>query len=460
MKKSSVKGLLIALGFIIFAAILLFLRGDENFRNASALTFLMIYFWVLEIIPIYVTSLFPLIFAIPLGLATGDDLARSYADSIVFLFLGGFIMALALEKWNIHLQISKAIIRLVGSTKSRIILGFLCSTAFLSMWISNTATALMMLPMGLAVIKTLPDSKENKRFSILLLLSIAYAASIGGVATLIGSPPNSIMAAILKKDFQIEVDFFTWMKYGFPLCVIFLAAVYLLFNLLLGKSRKDSIADFSVEKTSWDKNQIRVGIVFSALVILWIFRAPIINLTGIQYSDQNAALFCAAILFLLPSTKEEEKILEWKDTKNIPWGILYLFGGGLALAEILESGGIIDLISNSFEVFLPYGLFILIICAVAITIFGSEMISNTALATITVPIIAKFALNFDYSLIQLAFAVTMGASCAFMLPMGTPPNAIVFSSGHIKMRDMIKIGFVLNIISMILISLFTYLFVK
>lgn len=448
----------IALGFIGFILILVVTGGKSLFWNATAMGGLMIYFWLLEIIPIYVTALFPLIMAVPLGLSDPETLAASYGNSIVFLFLGGFIIALALQKWDIHTQIARRILRLTGNSKPRIILGFLLSTAFLSMWISNTATALMMLPMALGVIESLPAEERSRRFSILLLLSIAYAASIGGVGTLVGSPPNTIMAGILEKEFNIQISFFDWFKIGFPLCILLLSVAYLFFYLMLGKERKEKVESFSMEKKPWSANQLKVLAVFSLIVLLWLGGGPIKNLTGFTYSDESAAILCGAMLFLIPADKDK-KILEWGDTEKLPWGILLLFGGGLALADILEKGGIIEMISNSFQAFtaLPYLLLILLL--VVISVFGSEVISNTAQVTIMVPIIAKFAINSGYSPVQLSFAVTMAASCAFMLPMGTPPNAIIFSSGQIKMHQMAGYGVAMNIVSVILITFFSWMFV-
>lgn len=458
MLKTHWKKIAIAFGLIGFALTILLSGGHSLFFNALALGGLMIYFWILEIIPIYVTALIPLIAAVPMGLSTADELASSYGNNVIFLFLGGFLIALALEKWEIHLQIARRILKIAGNTKPRIILGFLVSTGFLSMWISNTATALMMLPMAVAVIDSLPAEQQSKRFSILLLLSIAAAASIGGVATLVGSPPNLIMAAILQKELKIHVDFITWFKIGFPLSIALLTAVYLFFFLLLGKERKDKVESFSQENEKWTANQIKVSGVFLLIVILWSFKGLIEKFSGFAYSDESAAILCASLLFLIPADKEG-KLLEWKDTEKLPWGILLLFGGGLALAEILDKGGLVDLISHSFLAFASWPYVLLIGILVLISIFGSEVISNTAQVTILIPVIGKFASDSGLPVLQLCFAATMAASCAFMLPMGTPPNAIVFSSGKIKMHQMAGIGFFMNLIGAILIVLFSVLFV-
>lgn len=444
--------------FIAFGATIALSGGHSLFFNAVALGGLMIFLWILEIIPIYITALLPLIFAVPMGLSTADELAASYGNSVIYLFLGGFLIALALEKWEIHLQIARRILQVAGNSKPRIILGFIVSTGFLSMWISNTATALMMLPIAVAIIDALPSDTGKGRFPVLLLISIAAASSIGGVATLVGSPPNLIMAAILQKEFGVRVDFITWFKIGFPLAVSLLTASYFIFYLLLGKERKDKVEGFADKSERWTRDQWKVMAVFLLIVILWSFKGLILKITGFDYSDESAAILCASLLFLVPSSKKE-KLLEWNDTEKLPWGILLLFGGGLALADILDKGGITEMISNAFLGFssLPYVMLLGIL--VLISVFGSEVISNTAQVTILIPVIGKFATDSGLPILQLCFAATMAASCAFMLPMGTPPNAIVFSSGKLRMSQMAGVGLILNIIGSVLITLFSAWFV-
>lgn len=452
------KKIAIVLGFLAFALTIMLTGGTSLFWNAVALGGLMVYFWILEIIPIYVTALFPLIFAVPLGLSSSQELAGSYGNGIIYLFLGGFMIATALEKWDIHLQLSRRILKAVGNSKSKVILGFLISTAFLSMWISNTATALMMMPMAVALINSLPEEEKSGKFSVLLLISIAAAASIGGIGTLVGSPPNLIMAGILSKNYGIEIDFITWFKLGFPLCILLITCVYFVFVFMLGKERKETIDNFSMEHQPWTSNQKKVLYVFLFIVALWTLKDLIFYMTGFKYSDESAVILCGCLLFLIPSDKKEEKLLEWKDTEKMPWGILLLFGGGLALADILARGGIVDMVSDSFGNFLTWPYLLLMLAVIAISVFSSEFLSNTAQVNIIVPVMAQFCINSNLPVLQLCFAVTMAASCAFMMPMGTPPNAIVFASGKIKMYQMASIGFLLNIISIVMITLFSYVF--
>lgn len=480
------KSMIIVATLFVFATILLVTPHDDNatFWYSIAVAGLMVTFWLFEVVPIYVTALFPFVFAIPLGILTPMDLTGAYGHKYIYLFFGGFILSLALEKWDVHKQIAEGIIRVVGTSKSRIILGFLLSTGILSMWISNTATALMMLPMALAVLSKV-TSKAKSKFKIYLLLAVAYGASIGGVATLVGSPPNILMAGLLeKKPYNVDISFLDWMKVGLPLSIILLGVVFLFFYILLGKERKERIEDVRQEKIPWTKNQVRVLILFVSIVLLWSFRVLLMKFTSlpakytslaeasehlsafrlwfiqylpIKYSDEGVAVMGAILLFFLPAEKKEQKLLEWSDTKRLPWGILILFGGGMALAKMLQVNGVIQELSAVFENYATAPLVILIGVLVTIAIFGTEIMSNMALVSVFIPVVATFALKSHIDPLLLCMPVTLAASCAFMLPVGTPPNAIVFSSGELKISDMAKTGFLLNIISVIIVVLYSVL---
>lgn len=427
------------------------------FWGAIALGGVMIWFWVFEVISIYITALLPLILSIPMGLLTTDDLAKAYGNNNVYLFFGGFVLALGLEKWKVHEQIARGILNVVGDSKPRVLLGFLLSTGILSMWISNTATALMMLPMALAVIQSMPVEHQKSKFSIFLMLSIAYASSIGGMGTLVGSPPNTQMASIIQQNYGVTVSFWDWFKIGVPLSMILLLFAYLLFYIALGKERKD-LHDFKMEKIPWSAEQYRALAIFGLVVFLWIFKDFIIDWTGINYGDESAAVLGSILLFILPGKKEKKPLLEWKDTEKLPWGILLLFGGGLALAAMFERNGIVTLIAEVFSEYKEVSISTLILLIVVIAIFASEILSNLALVTIFVPIVAVFAHQAGIPLIQLCLPLTLGASSAFMMPVGTPPNAIVFASGYLKMNQMIKYGFIMNLISVVVIALICILY--
>lgn len=458
MQQFNWKQLIAAIGVLLFVLILLF--GEEKEKtlwNAIALGGLMIYFWVFEVISIYITALLPLILAIPLGILNSDDLAAAYGNGSVYLFFGGFVLALGLEKWKVHEQVARGILAVVGDSKPRILLGFLLSTGFLSMWISNTATALMMLPMAIAIIQAMPPEHQKSKFSLFLMLSIAYASSIGGLGTLVGSPPNIQMAGILQKNFGITVSFFDWMKVAMPMSILLLFLAYLLFYIGLGKERNDK-HDFKLEKQKWTPEQLRAVAVFGFVAILWIFKDLINEATGLNYRDESAAILGAIILFVIPQKNEKKSLLEWHDTEKLPWGILLLFGGGLALAAMLEKNGIVDLLINEFDKYKDVSIFAMIVIITLVGIFASEVLSNLALVVIFVPIVAAFAKESGFSVVQLCIPLTFGASCAFMMPVGTPPNAIAYSSGYIKIHQMIKYGFVMNLISAIVIIFFSFMF--
>ena len=429
----------------------------DGFTLSLLLAGLMVVLWISEWIPVYLTALFPLLFAVPMGLLTPKDLAQCYGDANIFLFFGGFVLALGLEKWGVHEQIARRIIAVVGDKKSNILLGFILSTGMISMWISNTATALMMLPMAIAVIEAMPPSHRHSRFSVFLMLSIAYASNIGGVGTLIGSPPNTQMASILSESFQVEISFFDWMKIGMPLAILLLLLMFLIFNMLLGAERKD-VHDLHFHTLPWTKAQKRVLWIFSMVAFLWIFREVFVG-WGINYRYENAAILGALAMFLMPSGDgQKEKILRWSDTEKLPWGILLLFGGGLALAAVLEKNGVLQFLAQSFESFDGIGLTAAVLMLTTLAIFISEVLSNLAMVTLFVPVVGIFATQTGLPLVPMAMALTLGASLAFMMPVGTPPNAIVFGSGYLRIKDMMRFGFILNLISLALISLFVILF--
>jgi sodium-dependent dicarboxylate transporter 2/3/5 len=450
--KINYKRMLIVFGFFLFAMMLFFTGGDNAKWNAIALSVLMIFFWIFEVIPIYVTALFPLVLSIPLGVLAKEDLASAYGDGNVYLFFGGFILALGLEKWNVHEQVARGIIGLVGNSKPRILFGFLMSTGCISMWISNTATALMMLPLAMAIIHALPSAERKSKFAVFLLLSVAYASSIGGVATLIGSPPNTQMASILENTFHVKVDFFSWMKIGMPVSILMLLLTYFVFYLSMGKERKENHADFILHKLKWNKEQVVVSAIFLAVILLWIFRELIVQYTGVNYKDENVAILGGVLLFLIPGFEQKKPLLSWDDTKQLPWGILLLFGGGLALAKMMEKNGVIDDLTSWFNLLGDYPFYLIVLALVVFSVFASEVLSNLAMVSIFVPFIAKLAVHMGFPIVQLAIPLTLGASLAFMLPVGTPPNAIVFSSGYLHVNQMVKYGFVLNLIGIVIIS--------
>lgn len=447
----NVKRLLTGFSVFSFALIVFFTGGKDAFWNSIALGGLMVFFWLFELLPIYVTALFPFVLGIPLGVLDSADLTSAYGHKYIYLFFGGFVLSVALEKWNVHKQIAEGILNTVGTSKTRVILGFLLTTMLLSMWISNTATSLMMLPMALAILSNM-QFKKSSRFPILLLLSIAYGASIGGMATLVGSPPNIAMAGILQKNYGTEIGFFDWMSVGLPVSLVMITITFGFFYFLLGKDRKVRLEHVKGLREKWNSDQIRVLILFLFVVVLWAFRGPLTKYTGITYTDEGVAVFGAILLFFVPS-KSEKTLLEWKDTKKVAWGILILFGGGMALATMFDKNGVIDFVASSFRQFSDTSVFVLTAILVFISIFGTELMSNLALVSVLTPAVAQFALDSNVDVLQFCLPITLASSCAFMLPVGTPPNAIVFSSGKLKIEQMARFGFFLNVAGVIIITL-------
>jgi sodium-dependent dicarboxylate transporter 2/3/5 len=439
---------ILTITLLAFVAMVLFancyaLPSERNFFNALALGILMVVLWISEAIPIYITALFPWVFGIPLGLIDANGLANSYGDKMVYLFFGGFMLAMALEKWRIHVVVANTIIHYVGHSKPRILFGFLMTTGFLSMWVSNTATALMMLPMAVAIIDLLPENERKGKFAVFMLLSVAYGANIGGMATLVGSPPNLQMASLLSSKFHTTVDFFEWFKIGFPVSMLMLLCAYACFWFFMGIERKQTVQGFQMDKNGLSRDQWKVIVIFLLVVFCWIFKDVIAGEKGFikafKLTDEGAAIAGSILLLLIPtSVKNQHKtLLTWDDTREIPWGILIMFGGGLALASCLTYGGVIDSITLLFDGLGAVSFIVLLIVMVIIAVFGTELLSNLALVTLFVPIIASFSAQHHLPLINLCIPLTLAASCGFMMPVGTPPNAIAFSSGAVSMKQMI-----------------------
>ena len=432
--------------------------------------------WTMEIIPIAATALLPIVLFPLTGALSLEKTTASYGHKYVFLFIGGFLIAIAIEKWNLHRRIALNIINLIGTSVNRIILGFMVATAFLSMWISNTATTVMMLPIGMAIVAQLKDNpttreNENSAFGKGLMLAIAYAASIGGMATLIGTPPNLILAGVLQESYGVEITFIQWMKFGFPISIILLGICWLYITRYAFSGKKNE--DFKMPKKfpggrseikrlleglgKTSKEEKTILIVFGLTAFCWMFRSYLIKPFIPQIDDTIIAMFFALILFLLPSKNDEKgKILNWEEAVKLPWGILLLYGGGLALASGFSETGLAEWIGSQLTSIQNISLFLLVLILIASVNFLTEITSNLATTAMLLPVIVPVALIFDTHPYILMVGVTVAASCAFMLPVATPPNAIVFGSGYLRIPDMVRTGVWLNIISIILLTLFTY----
>lgn len=429
----------------------------------------MVTWWATEAMPIPVTALLPMIIFPLSSVSTVREASAPYGDPVIFLFMGGFILALGLERHKLHERIALGLIRLTGTSGNGIILGFMLSTALISMWISNTATAIMMLPIATSVTALLAgevgghkDDPRFQKFATGLMLAIAYAASIGGMATIIGTPPNVVMVGYMKRFYNLDVSFTSWMIVGIPMMVMALAACYWLITRVLFVNRLPSIEGSRelIQRKYEALGQLKleeklVLVVFSVTCFFWIFRQ---NLNGVigknLLDDTTIAMAGGVVMFLVPTDLGKQKfLLEWSDMKELPWGILLLFGGGLCLADGMEKSGLVEIVGNYFSQQKDIQPAVLIIALTAISMGLTELMSNVALVTIFVPVVFGIADGFHINPIWLSMPVTFAASCAFMMPISTPPNAVLFATGHIRMSDMMKTGVLLNLMCLGIITL-------
>jgi sodium-dependent dicarboxylate transporter 2/3/5 len=472
------------LGIFIFFTILL-LPVDPAFfpieaKYVAASTALMVVWWITEAIPIPATALLPLILFPLFGVLSPAEAAAPYADKIIFLFMGGFIIAMSLQRWGLHERIALHIINKAGTSPRRLILGFMIATAFLSMWISNSATAMMMVPIAIAIIITILPSKdtlleemsqEQRDFSECLVISIAHAATIGGIATIIGTPPNGIFIAQLETIFPgaPTIDFFTWMKFGLPLTAIFLPISWLWLthwpyrHMIREISQgKEIILSRLQEMGPMSRGERWTLIVFGLTALAWIFRTekvigdiviPGINTLFPYVDDSTIAIAGAVLLFLLPvDAKEGIYTMNWEWAKKIPWGILLLFGGGITLSKAFIASGLAAVIMEYFSSLHYLSIVVLIlIIGIAVSLL-TEVTSNTAIASVMMPIMAVTSVSIGVHPYILMLTAALAASMAFMLPVATPPNAVAYGSGYITIHDMIRSGYVLNFIGVGLIA--------
>jgi sodium-dependent dicarboxylate transporter 2/3/5 len=475
------------IGFLLGIAVFMIFYFSNPFsiteaaNNTAAIALLMACWWMFESIPLGITSLVPIILFPILGVIDGKTIASTYFNSTIMLFLGGFFIAIAMEKWELHRRISLTILNIIGGTPSRMILGFMTATAFLSMFISNTATAIMMVPIAIAVVTSMEKNtsrSDTGRFAVSLMLAIAYSASIGGLATLVGTPPNLAFHRIYEITFPNapEISFGNWMMFGLPLSLILLAFLWVLLTKIMYRTPenikigKDIITEELKRIGRITFEEKSVLIVFILTGLLWIFRNGLnlgfaeipgwssILSFGVFIDDGTVAVFMSAILFMLPSSKKNrnKRILTACDIKKLPWEIVLLFGGGFALAEGFHSSGLSEVVGSLLKGLsgVPEILLIVIICT--ILTFLTELTSNTATTQTVLPILAGVSLSAGMNPLLLMIPATIAASCAFMLPVATPPNAIVFGSGRINIKHMVRTGIIMNIIGIIVVALVFY----
>ena len=458
-------------GIAVFLA-MIFLPSPEGLSpeawRTAAVTALMAIWWISEAIPIYATALVPIILFPFLGITDIGGATTPYANPIIYLFLGGFFLAIAMERWQLHRRIALSIVLRSGVKSTSIIFGFMMASALLSMFVSNTATAIMMLPIAISILDLTKDATEYERrnFQIVLILGIAYGCNIGGMGTLIGSPPNALLAGFFMENYGFEVSFLDWMIVGVPVVFLSLPLVFLLLTRFLYPIHLPELKGGKVfiqgELTAMGRvtaQETMVGMVFFITASLWIIR-PFISEWIPGLSDAGIAIGSAVVLFLLPSLDESQRsLLSWNDTKRMPWGVLILFGGGLSMASAISGSGLAQWIGQNLTVLGQWPTVVLIIGVVSLMIFLTELTSNTASTAAFLPIIASLALGLGENPLLLAMAVTLAASCAFMLPVATPPNAIVYGTERITIPQMAKAGLWVNLLFIGLITLVAYVVV-
>ena len=436
---------------------------SETAWRTVGMAAMMAVWWSTEAIPIPATSLLPVLLIPLLGI---DSLAKAtapYANPTIFLFLGGFLLGLAMQRWNLHKRIALATLLAVGNQPSRQIAGFMIATAFISMWVSNTATSIMMLPIGLSVIGLLTEGsarEQSERFATALLLGIAYAASVGGIATLIGTPPNALLAAFLRENHDVHIGFGQWMLLGVPV-----TAGMLLFTWwwltrggfrLSGGDSRSMLQQEMAALGPMSRQEKLVALIFTLAALAWIFQPLLAELLP-GLNDTSIAIGAALLLFLIPANvKERTFLLDWQTANKLPWGVLLLFGGGLSLAGVIGASGLAEWIAQSLGGLDMLPLILMIGLVALVITFLTEITSNTATAAAFLPLLGALAVAQGLPPQMLAIPAAIAASCAFMMPVATPPNAIVFGTGEMRIQSMIKAGFALNLFGVFFVTLLCY----
>jgi sodium-dependent dicarboxylate transporter 2/3/5 len=447
---------------------------SEQAWATAGVGMLMVAWWATQVLPIPVTSLLPIVLFPLIGISPVREAAAPYANPVIFLLLGGFIIATALQRWQLHRRLALLVLRLAGSHPHSIVGGFMFASAFLSLWISNTATTIMMLPIAISLAQVMFEGQSKEitdKFTICLLLGIAYAASIGGLGTLIGTPPNAMMAAFMTETYGINIGFAKWMTFGIPIICLLLPLAWLLLTRLIftldlphNKSTVVKTVDSELESMGpISTPEKRTAIVFSLIALAWVIRPALQQLPGLaELSDTTIAIAGAISLFLIPSgdkLKKNTQLLDWATAMSIPWGVLLLFGGGLSLAAMISSSGLAIWLGGVLSVLTNFHIFILILSVVTLVVFLTELTSNTATTATLLPVLGGIATAAYIEPMLLIAPMTLAASCAFMLPVATAPNAIVFGSDKVSIPQMAKAGFYLNLLAITLITPMAYLLV-
>ncbi len=436
--------------------------------NTAAVGVMMAVWWATEAVPIAVTALFPLVAFPLLGVATIQDTAAPYANKVIYLFLGGFIVAFAMQRWNLHRRIALTVLQHVGGNGRSLVGGFMLASAIISMWVMNTSTTMMLLPIAISIITVIHntvsglDEKARQDFQYSLLLGVAYGATIGGMATLVGTAPNAMLAAFMQESYGTEIDFSRWMLVGLPLSAMMLPLAWLTLTRWAFKVdfRTSGEGRAALRKMKDDMGRItvpevRVAIVFSLMALAWVSRPLLVKLPGLSaLDDSGIAMAGAILLFLVPSGhRSDPLLLRWTYAEQLPWSVLILFGGGLTLASAVSRTGLAEWLGSSLQAVGMLPIAAIVVIAATMIIFLTELTSNVATTATFLPVVGAIAIESGFDPIVLTVPITFAASCAFMLPVATPPNAIVFGSGMLTIPKMVRAGMLLNVVGIFLVSL-------
>lgn len=440
--------------------------------RVGAVTLMMAILWMTEAVPLAATALLPLLLFPILGVAPIDEVAAPYANPLIFLFLGGFLIALSIERWNLHRRLALTVVHRVGAREDFQIGGVMLATALISMWVSNTATTIMMLPVALSIIPRDANGAVDparREFASALLLSVAYGASIGGIATLVGTPPNAFFAGFMLETYETEIGFGQWMLIGVPVAAVMLAITWLLLTRVLFSVRRRELpgAHASIQQSLAAMGPLspaekRIAVVFAVIALLWMTR-PLLShqFPALQLSDTSIAIAGALSLFVIPSgIQKGEFLLTWECAERLPWGVLLLFGGGLTLAAGIAGSGLADWIGLQLGALGTWPLVLLVALVTVLVMLFSELASNTATAATFLPVAAALAVSLGQDPLRLAVPAVLAASFGFMLPVATPPNAIVFGSGYVTVPQMLRAGVWLDVCGAVVIVGTVYLLIK
>ena len=460
-------------GLLVFI-LMLILPAPEGLSSegwsVAAIVSLMAIWWATEAIPVAVTALLPLALFPLIGIVSFKEAAIPYANPNIYLFLGGFMLALAIERSGLHKRMALHMIIAAGSSGPNLIAGFMTIAALISMFVMNTSTTLMLLPIGLAVCSVVSNTipglteKEITYFDTSLMLGIAYAATIGGMSTLVGTAPNIVFSAFMQETYGIEISMIDWMTLGVPLAIVMLYSAWLVLtkyvfptSFITSSETKLYLKNMLNEQGPLSKDEIKISIIFGLTAIAWMLRTVLDNYQMFSgLTDAGIAIISAILLFMIPSTSNKGELLDWGDSDKLPWGLLILFGGGLSIAAQINSSGLGIWIGEGLSVLSTVPPIFLILAVAALIIFLTEVTSNVATTSTFLPVFGAVAVGIGVLPVSLTVPVCLAASCAFMLPVATPPNAIVYGSGKFTIATMMKAGFALNIIGIVVVTLFAY----